>query len=312
MPLTRRIFVSMPADQWLAQNQNDLKWGIVDEIEALGYKAEIFFDPRGKPGLAAAKAWSAVEADRVVRRCVGAAVIGMPRWVFSAVRKEVNLPTEFNHYEGAVAYTLRLPMLVLVQEDVLRRVVFDNSYDGYVGVFPASAGRSWLTTEKFRVPFGFFKEALSTRRDIFLGYSSTSEPTALNVKRFLEEELGATVLDWKTDFLPGRSILEEIEEAAARCSAGIFLFTNDDRLTDRSGFFGFFRAGTTAKAVPRDNVVFEAGYFINAKGKDHVLIVREAGAKMPADLGGDIYATLQDKANIGPVKETLRRFCGAL
>jgi predicted nucleotide-binding protein len=40
------------------------------------------------------------------------------------------------------------------------------------------------------------------------------------------------------------------------------------------------------RAVPRDNVLFEAGYFIQAKGKDRVLIVREAGAKMPADLGG--------------------------
>jgi hypothetical protein len=44
--------------------------------------------------------------------------------------------------------------------------------------------------------------------------------------------------------------------------------------------------GHTTQAVPRDNVVFEAGYFIRAKGKDRVLIVREAGAKTPADLGG--------------------------
>src|SRR5438034_11584268 len=114
MPVTRRVFVSMPADQWLAPNQNDLKWGIVDEIERLGYKAEIFFDPRGKPGLAAAKAWSAREADNVLRRCTGVAVIGMPRWIFPAPQGEVHLPTEFCHYEGAVAYTLRLPMLVVV------------------------------------------------------------------------------------------------------------------------------------------------------------------------------------------------------
>ena len=84
---------------------------------------------------------------------------------------------------------------------------------------------------------------------------------------------------------------------------GIFLFTQDDELTDRAH---------KDKAVPRDNVVFEAGYFTNSKGKDHVLIVREAGAKMPADLGGDIYASLEDKSKIAPIKETIRRFIDGL
>ena len=56
MPFAKRVSVIMPFDQSLAPNQNELKWAIVDEIEALGYQSEMFFDPRGKPGLAAAKA----------------------------------------------------------------------------------------------------------------------------------------------------------------------------------------------------------------------------------------------------------------
>jgi hypothetical protein len=303
MPFTKRVSVIMPFDQWLSGGQNNLKWGIVDEIEALGYETEIFFDPRGKPSLAAAKAWSASEADRVIRRCVGAVLIGMPRWSFSTPEGAVNLPTEFCYYEGALAYTLRLPILVLVQENVLRRVVFDHSYDGYVGEFPETADRTWLTSNAFRVPFGLWNQQLEQRRDIFLGYCSSSEPTAKALKRFLQDELKVTVLDWSTDFAPGSSILEQIAEAASRCSAGIFLFTADDHLTDREH---------TDKAVPRDNVVFEAGYFTSAKGKDHVLIIRESGAKMPADLGGDIFASLQDKTKIAPIKEIIRRFIDGL
>ena len=122
-------------------------------------------------------------------------------------------------------------------------------------------------------------------------------------KRFLEDELKLAVLDWKTDFAPASTILEQIAEAAERCSAGIFLFTGDDQLTDRAH---------KDLAVPRDNVVFEAGYFSHAKGKDHVLIIREAGAKVPADLGGDIYASLQDKSKIAPIKDTIRRFIDGL
>jgi len=293
----------MPADQWLAPNQNDLKWGIVDEIEKLGCKTEIFFDPRGRPGLAAAKAWSARDADTILRRCVRVAIIGLPRWVFPTSQGEVSLPTEFCHYEGAVAYTLRLPMLVLVQHNVFRRVVFDNSYDGYVGVFRPSDDRAWLGTREFLVPFGFFKHELDQRRDIFLGYCGSSEVTATQLKRYLQDTLKVTVLDWRTDFPPGRSILEQITEASSRCSAGIFLFTRDDRLTDRA---------RKDSAVPRDNVVFEAGYFINSKGKGHVLIVRESDAKMPADLGGDIYLSLEDRTNIGPIEDGIKRFIVAL
>jgi predicted nucleotide-binding protein len=112
-----------------------------------------------------------------------------------------------------------------------------------------------------------------------------------------------TVLDWRTDFKPGRTIMHQIEEASARCSAGIFLFTGDDQLADDL---------PSQRAVPRDNVVFEAGYFINAKGKDHVLIVRQASAKMPADLGGDIYASFRNSSSISPLKTPVRRFLRGL
>ena len=302
MPPIRRVLLSMPGDQWLSSKQNALKWAIVKKIETLGYRSEVFFDPRGKGGLAAGEAWSPAKADMIARSCVGAAIIGMPRWTLGTQVTQ-KFPTEFNHYEGAIAYTLRLPMLCLVQDDLVRRVIFDNSYDGYVGVFPADADASWVKTNKFTVPFRIWQKELTWRRDIFLGYCGTSHTTAKQLKSFLKKDLGATVLDWKTDFKPGRTILNQIEEEATRCTAGIFLFTEDDQLTD---------AGGTEKAVPRDNVVFEAGYFINAKGKDRVLIIRESKAKMPADLGGDIYASLTSKSNIRSIKNTVRQFTRTL
>jgi hypothetical protein len=64
VPITRRIYVSLPADPWLPRNLNDLKWGIVEEIEKLGYTPEIFTNPRGKHSLASDQAG----AGRVHRR----------------------------------------------------------------------------------------------------------------------------------------------------------------------------------------------------------------------------------------------------
>ena len=299
----RRVFVSLPADQWLTKQENNTKWAIVAAIERLGYSTEVFLDPRGTHSLAAGSAWNADACEQVMRRCEGCVLLGFPRWRIPASDAgPVLLSTEFNHYEGAVAHTLNLPLLVLIQAGVQRRVVFDSSYEGYVGTLPPKPTPKWLETEGFRVPFQYWTELLQRRRDIFLGYCGSSTPTASKIKKFLEDG-GVSVLDWKTDFDPATSILRQIEEASKRCAAGIFLFTKDDVVSD---------AASTDHAVPRDNVVFEAGYFSALKGKSRVLIVRESGAKMPADLGGDIYASLDDRNDIDPIQPVIRRFIDAL
>jgi hypothetical protein len=299
---TERIFVSLPADQWLTKQENKTKWAIVSAIEALGYTTEVFLDPRGTGSLSASQAWNASACEQVMRRCEGCVLLGFPRWRINADTGQIHLPTEFNHYEGAVAYTLDLPLLVLVQAGVLRRVVFDPSYKGYVGIIPEKPTPKWLTTKAFEVPFNYWREQLKRRRDVFLGYCSSSTATAQKIKEFISET-GLSVLDWATDFDPATSILYQIEEASKRCGAGIFLFTKDDALSDEN---------SKDRAVPRDNVVFEAGYFSALKGKSKVLIVRESGAKMPADLSGDIYASLENKECIDPIKPVLLKFLEAL
>lgn len=166
-----------------------------------------------------------------------------------------------------------------------------------ITTFPRDVGNDWVSTDHFQNAWRVFNDRIDHRRDVFLGYCSSSEVTAHNIKRFLESELKVSVLDWRTDFLEGRTIIEEIEEAARRTSGGVFLFTRDDLL-----------AGETQQGAPRDNVVFEAGFFAPAKGRERVLIIREDGAKMPADLGGSIYATLTDRADIRPLEPRMRRF----
>jgi hypothetical protein len=303
MAVTRRIFVSMPADRWLSDQQNRLKWGVVERIEAMNYVPEIFLDPRGGTSLAGGIAWTADRAEEIARHCHGAVLIGLPRWNFESAEGPVLLPTEFSHYEGALARSLALPTLVLCQENLLRRVVFDGSFGGYVGTFPECADGRWLQTSEFEVAFNFWQRSLEVRRDVFLGYSSSSMSTAVALRDFIENDVGATVLDWQRDFTPGRTILEEIEEARRKCATGIFLFTKDETLA---------APDVSRQALPRDNVVFEAGYFMSAKGKSRVLIVLEAGAKIPADLGGHIYASLANRQNLGPVEDTIRKFLAAL
>jgi predicted nucleotide-binding protein len=62
------------------------------------------------------------------------------------------------------------------------------------------------------------------------------------------------------------------------------------------------------RATPRDNVVFEAGYFTKSKGRERVLIIREDGTKMPADISGNIYLPLQNRKDISSIETQLRKF----
>lgn len=302
MSVNRRIFVSAPRDIRLDEKRISIKRAIVDQIEQLGYEPQIFLDPGGGRGLAAGVGWNLGEVERVATRCIGAALIGLPFWKISSTGRELWLPTDYCQYEGAVARANRLPILA-VAIGIEQRIIFHEHAPLNIISIPLDMDSSWLQTEQFRGPFENWKHQLEMRRDLFLGYCSSSNRTAQKLKSYLEEDLGATVLDWQTDFSPGSTILEEIEEATSRCSAGVFLFTKDDSLTDNDD---------EDKAVPRDNVVFEAGYFSSVKGQDRVLIIREDGTKMPADLGGQIYVSMSDKSDIGPIKDRVRMFVKSL
>jgi len=126
----------------------------------------------------------------------------------------------------------------------------------------------------------------------FLGYSSQASETAEQLCRFLTDELKLRVFDWP-NFHSGHSIWECIVQAERFTNCGVFLFMADDELT----------AGTKA---PRDNVVYEAGYFAGAKGGKSAVIVMEEGAKVPSNLGGILYLKLGKCRDITPIKASLR------
>ena len=298
MSVLRRMYVSVPGDSRLSESQIALKWAVIEAITNAGYVPEIFYSERPQAGsLTYGRNWSFAECSAVMRRCVGAVIIGLPRHQLATEDGPIRLPTEYAHIEGTLAVEQQLPTFLLSEAGISDRGLFFPGGAHLITSFPVGADGDWVTTPKFMNALDAFLTKVRDRRDVFLGYCGTSTGTALNIKRFLEKEVGATVLDWQVDFVDGRTIIEEIEEAARRTTGGIFLFTRDDALV-----------GEGDQAAPRDNVVFEAGFFAHSKGRSRVLIIRETGAKMPADLGGSIYAVLNDKTNIAPLEPRLKRF----
>jgi predicted nucleotide-binding protein len=146
--------------------------------------------------------------------------------------------------------------------------------------------------------FSIWQDQLAARADVFLGYSSKARATAQAVHIFLKERLNLKIRNWELDFAAAGNILDEIEIAARLCTGGIFLFTTDDAQPE----------GDATRAAPRDNVVFEAGFFAAARGRGRVLIIREEGAKMPTGLGGNIYLSLRDRNEVGQIESGIRDF----
>jgi len=293
MSINRRVFVSVSPHHKLDERRQRVRYAILEEIRKRGYQLEITFES----GEAAGLSWSFENIEKIMRRCIGAVALAFHRWSISEEGGRLLLASEYIHYEGAVANVLRLPLLIIAEQGLVGRGLTWTGAGHPILFIPQNADETWVKTEAFRNRFDVWTAKLSNRHDVFLGYCSKSKSTAQAIHLFLKEKLQVTVLDWAMDFAGGGMILEEIERASQNCSCGIFLFTKDDPLE-----------GESDRAAPRDNVVFEAGYFASSKGHTKALIIREEGARMPADIGGSIYLLLRDKDDIQPIQSALRDF----
>ncbi|MGV3588884.1 MAG: nucleotide-binding protein [Adhaeribacter sp.] len=210
------------------------------------------------------------------------------------------LATQYNHVEGAIALSKGLPICLIRENGVERSGIFSSG----IRPFVISDGHSlnWINETEFDEHIESWKKDVSLRRDVFLGYCSKANSSAIELRDFIEAQ-GFTVLDWARDFKKaGKTILEEIERAATLCRCAIFLFTKDDELDQN------ITAKASYEAVPRDNVLAETGYFMRNLGKERVAIIREKGVKMPADFGGIIYLSMEDRAALLDVKISLESF----
>lgn len=295
-----RVFVSAALEKNLSPPQRAIQSAFLDMVEAAGLEPQLV----GVRGLPIKMAWNFAGAEDIIARCQGAAVLALARYRESTAGGEPLLfATEYNHYEGALAVARRLPILIVAEDGIPNRGIAYRGGGKFIVSLPPGAKPDWLLGKEFKPYFDDWVKSVRARPDVFLGYCSRAQATANAILLHLQNVLKVSVLNWAVDFDPGPSILQRIEEAAEQCHCGIFLFTKDD--TPPAGKI------KGAKALPRDNVVFEAGYFMHAKGPERVLIVLENGAKMPADLGGNIFAALANRKSIDSIHEPLRRFCEA-
>ncbi len=130
-------------------------------------------------------------------------------------------------------------------------------------------------------------------KDVFLGYSSAAQETATAIKDFIQEN-EYSVRDWKK-FEVGPPLLKEIDNACKDCHLGLFLFTGDEMAPGKP-------------PMPRDNVVFELGYFMSQKGDKRVIGVWETAVEQPTDLKGNIWLELADRKDISTIETSILKW----
>jgi SAM-dependent methyltransferase len=95
-------------------------------------------------------------------------------------------------------------------------------------------------------------------------------------ERLEKEDVTVKFLPWNVAFEAGDMTADRLINLADTVGAAIVVFTADDR-TESRGDKG---------PAPRDNLVLEAGLFLNSLGFERVLLLREAESKIPTDLLG--------------------------
>lgn len=104
------------------------------------------------------------------------------------------------------------------------------------------------------------------------------------VARIIEKQnIEAIILSEKAN--KGRTIIEKFEDYSD-VGGAICLFTSDDIAREKDKLDETMRA--------RQNVVFEAGFFMGKLGRDHVLLLADSGVEMPSDLSGVVYTNTRN------------------
>ena len=148
----------------------------------------------------------------------------------------------------------------------------------------------------------------NNKMKIFIGSSTEAIPVMEKIAVILES-IDFIVKCWNDNesFVIGKTISENLTNILKEVDVAIFIYSDDDKTWYKDRVIG----------SPRDNVLFEHGFFAGKLGLSKSIIIRHNTPKVPSDLAGIIYAeynslrlnTLKDKLRIwknGLEKDTLK------
>lgn len=118
------------------------------------------------------------------------------------------------------------------------------------------------------------------------------------LKKILEE-LGISSIVLQEEASKGRTVIEKLEEYADKVGYAFVVLTPDDMGASASDIVRFRQKYPekslvgVIKARPRQNVIFEFGYFAGKLGRNRVCYMQKGNPEHPSDIEGMVYIPFQ-------------------
>jgi predicted nucleotide-binding protein len=156
----------------------------------------------------------------------------------------------------------------------------------------------WPVSAQDATPGAFTSETPSNRPRVFIASSVEGLPIASAIA--LDMQYAADVTIWNQGVFPlSASTLVALDAAADQSDFAVVVLTADDVTMKRGREY----------PTPRDNVLFELGFFMGRLGVERTFMVysRDEPPSLPTDLAGVTAATYAERADnnidaeVGPV-----------
>lgn len=115
---------------------------------------------------------------------------------------------------------------------------------------------------------------LAAARRVFITHGRSNDWRT--VQPFIEKDVGLLTVELAQEPNLGRTIIEKLEDNAARCDSAVIVMTGDD-------------VANGNEARVRENVMHEIGFFQGRYGRHAVILLHEEGVNTPTNLGGIAY-----------------------
>lgn len=121
----------------------------------------------------------------------------------------------------------------------------------------------------------------TSNNKVFIVHGHDGELKEKVARRLEQQGIEAIILSEQVN--RGRTIIEKLE-AYSDVNVAIILFTQDDLgvAKEEKG---------NEKYRARQNVVFEAGYFMGYWGRENIIMIADENVEIPGDLSGMVYTT---------------------
>ena len=116
-----------------------------------------------------------------------------------------------------------------------------------------------------------------SQRRIFVASSAEAIPHAKSFITNCTNQKKLTYVPWWDEFIPGRTLLEELGRFR-NLDGALIIMTPDCRATIRG----------RSEKIPNLNVLYEFGYFYGVFQRKHVAVVKYGTVYLPSDLDGYI------------------------